>query len=119
MSDLTLDDINRAVVDSAYAAVGFGVLSFQRAQVRRRELTEQLQKSPGAVESAREQLAQVARLVDEQVSPVRKQVGGQLDELESRLPASTRNVVSSFRQSVRAPESHLRSAIGLKDQPTA
>jgi hypothetical protein len=30
--------------DAAYVAVGFSVLGFQRAQVRRRELTRQLRK---------------------------------------------------------------------------
>lgn len=35
-------DVNRFLADLAYTAVGFGVLGFQRAQVRRRELTKQL-----------------------------------------------------------------------------
>jgi len=36
-------DINRALTDAAYIAVGFGLLGFQRAQVRRRQLVRQLE----------------------------------------------------------------------------
>ncbi len=118
MPDFTIDDINKVVKDSAYAAVGFGVLSFQRAQVRRRELTEQLQNNSGVVGSqvaaAREQLGEVAKLVDEQVAPVRRQIDERFDELEGRLPAATRNVFATIRSGAQAQESYIRSAVGLQ-----
>ncbi len=120
MPDITIDDINKVVKDSAYAAVGFGVLSFQRAQVRRRELAEQLQsKSNGGVvgsqvAAAREQLAEVAKLVDEQVAPVRRQIDERFDELEGRLPPATRNVLATIRSGAQAQESYLRNAVGLQ-----
>src|ERR1700676_2996288 len=38
----TLQDANKALKDAAYVAVGFGVLSFQKAQVRRQELAKQV-----------------------------------------------------------------------------
>ncbi len=138
MPDRTIDDINKAVKDSAYAAVGFGVLSFQRAQVRRRELAEQVQQlqSNGSVvgaqmAAAREQLAeltrlvdeqvaparhqlvQVAKRVDEQVAPVRRQLDERFDDFEGRLPASTRNVIATIRSGAQVPESYIRSAVGL------
>jgi hypothetical protein len=37
-------DFNRALTDVAYTAIGFGLLGFQRAQVRRRELTRQFEQ---------------------------------------------------------------------------
>ncbi len=43
MADDTVSDITKTVKDAAYVAVGFGVLAFQRAQVRRRELEQQLE----------------------------------------------------------------------------
>lgn len=135
MPDLTIDDINKAVKDSAFAAVGFGVLSLQRAQVRRRELTEQLHNNNGVFSSqiaaargqlaevtklveeqvapARQQLVNVAKLLDEQVTPVRKQIDVGFDELESRLPASARNVFASVRSTAQVPEAFLRHAVGL------
>ncbi len=118
MPDITIDDINKVVKDSAYAAIGFGVLSFQRAQVRRRELSEQLQNNSGAfgpqVAAAREQLVEVAKLVDEQVAPVRRQIDERFDELEGRLPAATRNVFATIRSGAQAQESYIRSAVGLQ-----
>lgn len=136
MPELTLNDLNKTMKDSAYAAVGFGVLGFQRVQVRRRELIEQLQNSSGMmseqVTTAREQLAeltrlindqvaparahlvQVAKRVDEQVAPVRKQLDVRFDEFEARLPASSRNVFASIRSSAQGPESYLRSVVGLE-----
>ncbi|MDQ6785031.1 MAG: hypothetical protein M3063_16665 [Actinomycetota bacterium] len=115
--DSTIRDINKAFKDSAYAAVGFGVLSFQRAQVRRRELTEQLQGSNGVVgaqvAAARQQLAELTRRVDQQVAPVRRQLDERFDELEGRLPASTRNVFATIRSGAQAQESYLRNVVGL------
>lgn len=118
MRDITIEDINKVVKDSAYAAVGFGVLSFQRAQVRRLELTEQIHSNSGAIGSqvaaAREQLTEVVKLVDEQVAPVRRQIDERFDELEVRLPAATRNVFATIRSGAQAQESYLRSAVGLQ-----
>jgi len=36
-------DVTQTLKDSAYVAVGFSVLGFQRAQVARRELTSELE----------------------------------------------------------------------------
>lgn len=128
MPELNLDDINKAVKDSAYAAVGFGVLSFQRAQVRRRELTEQIQNLTDQLgngsgqfseqineqlTAAREQLTELAKVLDERVAPVRRQFDARVDELEGRLPASTRNTFASLRSTARAPEKFLRQTVGL------
>jgi ElaB/YqjD/DUF883 family membrane-anchored ribosome-binding protein len=119
LPDFTMEDVNKVVLDSAYAAIGFGVLSFQRAQVRRRELLEQLQNNSGVVgtqvTAAREQLTEVAKLVDEQVAPIRRQIDEQFDELEGRLPAATRNVFATIRSGAQAQESYIRSAVGLKN----
>lgn len=37
-----MDDLDKALRDAAYVAVGFAVIGVQRAQVRRRELARQL-----------------------------------------------------------------------------
>lgn len=37
-----VDDLQEALRDAAYVAVGFAVIGVQRAQVRRRELAKQL-----------------------------------------------------------------------------
>jgi hypothetical protein len=38
-----MPDLRKIATDAAYVAVGLGVLGFQRAQVRRRELQHQLE----------------------------------------------------------------------------
>jgi hypothetical protein len=42
MASEPLDDVRRAARDSLYVGVGLGLLAFQAAQVRRRELERQL-----------------------------------------------------------------------------
>ncbi len=147
-------DINQLVKESAYAAIGFGVLGLQQAQVRRRELIEQLVAQGGQaaqlghrledlggqvttrlsglgdqvaaqvnqlraaagaapVSAVRSQLTGIAKLVDEQVQPVRRQLDERLSEVEDLLPAPTRNVVRSLRHAAQSQEHALRSAIGF------
>jgi hypothetical protein len=42
MADMSIGKVASALEAPAYVAVGFGVLAFQRAQVRRRELQRQI-----------------------------------------------------------------------------
>ncbi len=37
-----VDDVPKSLREAAYVVVGFGVIGFQRAQVRRREIARQL-----------------------------------------------------------------------------
>ncbi|HEX2047766.1 MAG TPA: hypothetical protein VHF27_08380 [Acidimicrobiales bacterium] len=71
------DDLAARLRDSLYTAVGFGVLGFQQAQVRRRELQKELAK------------------LDEKVDPV-------LDDLEARLPEDLRPLVAPARSAAHA-----------------
>lgn len=58
MAEPNMSDVTSTLRDAAYVAVGFGVLAFQKAQVRRRELEKQFE---GQSNQLREQLAGVAR----------------------------------------------------------
>jgi hypothetical protein len=64
-----MDDAATRLRDSLYTAVGFGVLGFQQAQLRRRDLQREL--------------AKLAVEVDEKVDPL-------LDDLVARLPEDLR-----------------------------
>lgn len=83
-------EINNALRDGAYVAVGLGVLGFQRAQVHRVELTKQIEAQLGdweeflatareqaetQVHALRTQLTGLARTIDERVAPLRSAVG--------------------------------------------
>lgn len=144
MAAIDLTDINKTVQDSAYVAVGLGVLGFQRAQVRRRELiealeaqrqqvadtfgsfasfnslsdqrkqvTELVELQRKQVDTARDQLRDLARTVDERLAPARQQLETRVDELEQRLPATARGAFQSVRSAVTAPQTVLRNAVGL------
>lgn len=96
-------DINRTLTDAAYVTVGFGLLGFQRAQVRRHELTRQIEA--------------LARSLDQTVGPVRVDLDHQLDHLEERLPDQARAAVRSLRTAASISEQLLRQAAGLEPRP--
>ncbi|MHB1535178.1 MAG: hypothetical protein ACYC1D_11350 [Acidimicrobiales bacterium] len=79
-----MPDFNQTVKDSAYAAVGLGVLGFQKAQVRRHELAGQLKTQRHAVES---QLGGFTKLLDEQITPARKHLGDIGDVVDTQVSA--------------------------------
>ena len=85
-------DPTATLKDAAYVAIGFGVLAFQRAQVRRRELEKKFEAQAGELKAQAEELkAQVARLatdIEERVDPA-------LDDVEGILPPPAQDL---FRQ---------------------
>lgn len=83
-----MDDAASRLRDALYTAVGFGVLGFQQAQVRRRDLQREL--------------ARMAVEVDEKVDPV-------LDDLVGRLPEDLRPLATQARA---AAMSARRSLLG-------
>jgi len=109
-------DIVTSAKDAAYTAIGFGVLGFQRLQVRRQDLLRQLRDQrvdPDlSVEGARRQLSVLVRSVDEAIAPVRSNVEQRLDSLEGRLAGQAKEVVRSARSLVRQTEQQLRHAAG-------
>ena len=81
-----MDDVADRLRESLYTAVGFGVLGFQQAQVRRRQLQRDL--------------ARLAVEVDEKVEPV-------LDDLEARLSDDARALLASARSAARSARESL------------
>ena len=74
MARLQLDDVTNAVKDAAYVSVGLGVIAFQRMQVRRNELTKQVNEQAGtaraALDAAGALLADQAKVVEERLGAV-------------------------------------------------
>jgi hypothetical protein len=85
-----MDDAATRLRNSLYTVVGFGVLGFQQAQVRRRQLQKEL--------------AKLAVEVDEKVDPV-------LDDLVARLPDDLRPLADQARA---AAVSARRTLLGQK-----
>lgn len=86
-------DVNNAIKDAAYIAVGLGILGFQRAQVQRVELTKQLEQQlrslntpiEGYTAFAKEQAATARVLVTEQMSELSRSVEEALAPVREQL----------------------------------
>src|SRR5205807_7338439 len=106
-------DVTQSLKDAAYVAVGFGVIGFQRAQVRRQELNKQLRQQRQQVEAqlkeARGQVAGLVKGLDGAVQPVRHQIEGSLDRIEERLPTQAKGLVRSARSLAKETEDQVRS----------
>jgi len=94
--------VTETMKDAAFVTVGFGVLGFQRAQVRRHELTKQLKP----------QLEDLVINVDQALQPVRQELEMRLDQVEDHLGGQAREVVRTARAVVRETEQQLRRAAG-------
>ncbi len=119
MTESPVSDLTRSLSDAAYVAVGFGVIAFQKAQVRRRELEKQL---AGSSEQFRDQLVQVVGEVEDRIEPLVDALETSLELLEERLPEPAREVVKSARTTAREATDQLRALLGeiqLKDQAAA
>ena len=103
MPDVT--DINKLVKDSAYAAIGFGVLGFQKAQVRRRELIEQLNAQGG-------QVAQIGQRLE----GLGDQFGTQLTHLGDQLTSQVSHLRAGQGAPVAAVREQLTEAAKLVDK---
>jgi hypothetical protein len=103
--------------DAAYITIGFGVLGFQRAQVRRQELKKQLRTQRGTVEAqiaeGRKSVAALAEQVDAIVSPLRSQLESRFDTVEATLPAPVQDLVKQARSTFQTREQALRARLGL------
>jgi len=123
--DMT-QNISQTMKDTAYVAVGLGVLGFQRAQVARRELTSTLNADTGKLQAqVRAQVEDVTGAVEAQVSevktqlakaitslePMAKQIEGRLDEVEELLPEQVKTVVATARQVAESAATQVRSLL--------
>jgi DNA anti-recombination protein RmuC len=108
MAENPMNDLSQTLKDAAYVAVGFGVLAFQKAQVRRRELEKQLGVS---TESLREQLTKVAADAEKNIEPVVEAVEASLDQLEERLPEQAREVFKQVRTTAKQAGEQFRTYV--------
>jgi hypothetical protein len=103
--------------DAAYITVGAAVLGFQKAQVRRHELTEQLKNGQvrfeTQIDEGRKSLQSWTAQLDELVAPVRARVETQLDLVEDRLPGAVRDAVKQVRTTIEAQQRAARSRFGM------
>jgi hypothetical protein len=106
-------DLTKTVKDAVYVTVGLGVLSFQRAQVRRREWRQQLQTQLTETRGRAQQLTQqLARDLERRLEPV-------VDQLEETLPGQARGVVKHARAAAKDVQGQLLALVGRSDAKSA
>jgi len=122
----SMADVTKTFRDAGYMTIGLGVLAFQRAQVRRRELTRQLdtqrhelrrqldhrrQDLETQVTGLRAQLADRTKDLERRIEPLVGQLENQLesglDRLEQRLPDPARGAVHQARHQAAEVRSQL------------
>jgi vacuolar-type H+-ATPase subunit H len=105
-------DLQKTAKDAAYVVVGLGVIGWQRAQVRRRDLEQQLRAPRAqletqvteAVTEAREQLHKLAKDIEQRLEPV-------VEQFEERLPEQARELVGQARQAAKDAREQLRTRL--------
>lgn len=130
------EELSKTARDAAYVAVGLGVLGFQRAQVRRRELMERLAAAGTALQQQIDRLGddlagagtvlqqQVDRLgdvpadlasalsdIDDAVESVIAKIEAALEPFEQRLPAPARDAVQQARTQAQATRRQIRTRV--------
>lgn len=135
MAELTVDELAKAAKDVAYVAIGFSVLAFQRAQVQRREFTEQFQTQ--VVDPARSQIADArgnfdkataqstshfeklsgsvedrVKLVEERVADLEDRIDTVLDQVEAKLPEQAADIVRQAREAAKDARNQVLSLVG-------
>ncbi len=129
------DDVSRTARDAAYVAVGLGVLGFQKAQVRRRELAQRLAAASttaqqrierladlaGAGSAVQQQLERLGELptelartladVDDAVETLITRLETLVEPLEQHLPPAARDAVQQAREQARAARQQLRTRV--------
>lgn len=110
--DAHAEQVTAFVKDALYISVGAGVLAFQKAQVRRRELRKQLTSQMG---DARGQVATVAdrvggsmKTVEAHLDAVEEGLGVLLDQVEQNLPEQARDIFHQAREAAKDARGQVR-----------
>lgn len=103
MSDSRNDaaaEITKIAQDAAYVAIGLGVLGFQRAQVRRRELQSQLDSLGGQlpITIVRKELAKALKDLDTAFGQLIERVDATFEPVSERLPAGAQALVQQAKE---------------------
>ena len=113
-------DVNNALKDTAYVAVGLGVLGFQRAQVRRVELTKQFDELGKQFEAQLASIGDLPTTISKQIETYRKQAisqYGQFGEQVSENFSSAGKVLEGQAEVIRVQLTELVKTLDERLQP--
>ena len=100
--------------DAAYVAVGLGVLGYQRAQVRRVELTQKLGKDFSFEEhlsGVRDEVTKGVKQLDELVESAAQYLETSMQPLEEQLPPTVTQVTSKAFDQAREVRNQIRQRV--------
>ena len=110
-----VDRLSTVAKDAAYVAVGLGVLTFQKAQVRRHELTAQLRST---VTEGRQQLGGIAKfvgenavIIDGRITAAEQRIDQVVDHLASAIPAPVDRIINQMHGAAKAARSPLHGLL--------
>jgi hypothetical protein len=105
-----------AIRDAAYTTVGFGVLAFQQAQVRRQELAGKIAERFGVNKT---QVEEMIKSVESRIAKLDDRFEARLDEtvgkLEDRLPAPAGKVLGQAHGVAKAARKQVRTLLTSVD----
>jgi hypothetical protein len=107
IDDIT-DDIGRRVLDVVYVGVGLGVLAFQKAQVRRRELSALLDQRVGEGRTVVRSVEQSLIALDDRAAALEAKV---FERLEPGLPEPARAVLEQARAAATTVRAQVRERL--------
>lgn len=106
MPEITADDITRAARDAFYVGVGAGVLTFQKAQVKRVEVTEAVRE---AADGAKGRVEDLTTDLESFAADLRARLEGLLGSVEADEVVA--EVVRNLREAAREAADQVRGAL--------
>ena len=99
-------DVRKVMTDAGYVTIGMGVLGYQQAQTRRRNLRGRLDAAGGCIDErakdVRGRVEDQARAAVERVQELGGELGKRVEPLVDRLPEPVAKAVEPVRARVRA-----------------
>lgn len=115
----TIPELQKALTDAALIGIGFGVIAYNKAQVRRRELAADVEKQTSVLREQAEKFiadraeaaAVLAKRFEDRLEPVQKAVDEALDQVEERLPEPAAQAVKTARAAAKDASDQLRARL--------
>jgi len=110
-----MTDPRTLLKDAGYVAVGLGVIAFQRGQVRRRELEQQLGDAGQQIDKLAAAVEEARKLVEERVGALGDQLDRTVDDLETKVTAALDEIRTLVPEQARDA---FDSAVGVAKDAT-
>lgn len=109
------DKVVGALRDAAYITIGFGVLTFQQVQVRRREVKAKVEETSAARRQQLEELLQRIEhelgSIDERLDRLEATLDGTVDRINERLPEQAAQVVGQAHEIAKTARQQVRGLV--------